>query len=160
MARFERRPSLLSAQRKQSGQNLTTRRGLNRGMAKVFQGLSITGVGSTGKDLFSSDLECVLPDVSMIEVYVAATGTIGGGQNMTMSLRMDGTDFKVLYWLSVNGERRYTDPTDFNGTTATRGAFLVRLDDLAAGYHAFNFRFKTSAGTGSASSINLAYRIL
>lgn len=162
MALYERRPTLLSVQQAQRQAAITNRRVNDRGATKLFTGLSVSGVTTAApKDVFASDLTAVLVDDGMIEVYAGFTGTIGSGQTMTLSLRMDGTNYGFLTWTgAVTSEKRWSSASNAAGVTGTRGGFQVRLDDLSAGHHTFNFRFTVSGGTGSATSGVIAYRII
>lgn len=162
MARYERRPTLLSASQAQLDRLRNTKRAGDRDAAKVFTGLSVSGVTTAApKSVFTNDVELLLPAEGMIEVYAAFTGTIGAGNSMDLNLRLDGTNYQFIQWTgAVTNQRRYSLPSDLNGTTASRGGFQVRLDNMASGYHTLNFRFTVSGGTGSASSGNLAYRVI
>jgi hypothetical protein len=157
----ERTPSLLSVTRAQRDATKSVRNQGNRMAATTFSGLSVSGVTSAAsQSIFTNDVAFMFDDTCMIEVYAAFTGTMSGtGRVMDLMMVYDGTEFQLLEWTNVTSQTRYTTPESFDGTTATRGSFIVRVQSISAGYHTLNFRFKTTtAGTGSASSGTISYR--
>lgn len=162
MAVYERRPTLVSVSASQRRRTRVAQRTHERSAAKVFTDLSVTGVTTSApKSIFTDPVEFLLVNEGMIEVYAAFDGTIGAGQTMDLNAVIDGgVDLRFIRWTgSVTNQIRYSTPTDLDGTTATRGGYQVRSQDLAAGYHSLQFRFTVSGGTGSASSGRIAYRL-
>lgn len=161
MATDERRPTLLSVQRELRRQAHLAKRATARSSSRTFTGISVTGVTTTtAKSVFTNPVEFMLDDAGMVEVYAAFQGTIGAGQTLDLNMVVDGgADLRILRWTgSVTNQTRYSTPETLDGTTATRGGFQVRSQDLAAGFHTLQFRFTVSGGTGSASSGVLSFR--
>ena len=157
----ERTPTLLSVTQAQRDATKSVRNQGNRMAATTFSGLSVSGVTSAApQSIFTNDVAFMFDDTVMIEVYAAFSGTMSGsGRTMNLMLVLDSTEFQILEWTNVTAQTRYTTPDSFNGTTATRGSFIVRNQQISAGYHTLNFRFTTTtAGTGSASSGTVSYR--
>ncbi|NBW21814.1 MAG: hypothetical protein EBR82_79055 [Caulobacteraceae bacterium] len=168
MAVYERRPTLVSVSASQRRRTRVAQRTHERSAAKVFTGLSVTGVTTSApKSIFTDPVEFLLVNEGMIEVYAAFQGTIGAGNTMDLNAVIDGgVDLRFIRWTgSVTNQTRYSAPADagtnvaFDGVTSTRGGYQVRSQDLAAGYHSLQFRFTVSGGTGSASSGRIAYRL-
>lgn len=162
MAIYERRPTLVSASASQKRRTQSVQRAADRFTSKLFTGLSVSGVTTAApKDVFTNDVEFLLVEESMIEVYASFEGTIGAGNTMDLNVRIDGGNSRFCRWTgAVTSQRRFSTPADFDGTTATRGGFQVRVNSLAAGYHTLNFRFTVSGGTGSAADGQIAYRFI
>lgn len=160
MAIYERSPTLLTVQQELKRQARVAQKATARDASRTFSGISVSGVTTAApKSVFTDDFSFMLDDSGMIEVYAAFTGTIGAGRTMDLNMRVDGTNLAFITWTgSVTAQRRYSTPADSDGTTATRGGFQVRNENLAAGYHTLNFRFTVSGGTGSASSGVVAFR--
>lgn len=161
MSLNERTPDLLSVNQSHKYRTGLVRNQGNRMGARTFSGISVTGVTTAApQNVFDVDVPFMFEDQSMIEVYAAFTGTMSGtGRVMDLMLVLDSTEFQILEWTNVTAQTRYTAPDSFNGTTATRGSFIVRNQQISAGYHTLNFRFiTTTAGTGSASNGTVSYR--
>ena len=162
MAIYERRPTLVSASSSQKRRTQSVQRAADRYSTKVFTDLSVTGVTTAApKDVFTNAVELLLVEAGILEVYATFEGTIGAGNTMTLNCRVNTTNRAFCTWTgAVTSQRRYTTPADLDGTTATRGGFQARFDDLSPGYQTLNFRFTVSGGTGSAANGRIAYRII
>ena len=162
MARYERRPTLVSVSAKQSLDTVKARRASDRAATKLLTDLSVTGIGTTAKLI--AEVDFVVMDTALVEVYASFTATMSGaGRSVSVTAPLDSTtpSAQILNFTSTSSTTLFTQHGTNAGAT-TLGGFVARHWNVSAGKHTLRF-YATGSGAGvneSLSSGQIAYRVI